>query len=195
MCAVSTRGRSFLTNACFRTMLAHALGWCACLRTTGAAVRTRVQCQAWEGSRDRITDNSTGVVLQLLLVGHLTGCGLVALTDAAKILETDTGMRLAAKHLVLLSLEPGTVAWVPHGYVCIPSALQTQQSKTTVDMVHEVAFVWHLTIFNKSFLQELPEKVWAAIQTFNDQHLSGAASKPVWASRKDTFTKFALLKN
>ena len=80
-------------------------------------------------------------------------------------------------------------------YVCIPSALHTQQSKTTADMVHVVAFVWHLIFFNKSFLQELPEKVWAAIRTFNDQHLSRAASKPVWASRKDIFTKFALLKN
>ena len=139
--------------------------------------------------------NSTGVVLQLLPVGPLTERGLVALTDLAKFLETDTGMRLAAKQLVLVPLEPGTVAWVQYGYVCIPSALQAQQSKTTADMVHEVAFVWHLTIFNKSFLQELPEKVWAAIQTFNDQHLSRAASRPVWASRKDIFTMFALLQN
>ena len=77
----------------------------------------------------------------------------------------------------------------------MPSALQTQQSKTIADMVHEVAFVWHLTIFNKSFLQELPEGAWAAIQIFNDQHPSRAASKPVWASREDIFTKFALLKN
>ena len=156
MCSLQTRGRSFLANACFHTLLAHALGWSACSRTTGATVRTRGQCLAWEGSRDRI--NSTDVVFQLLLVGPLTECGLVALTDLAKFLETDTGMRLAAKHLVLLPLEPGTVAWVPYGYVCIPSALQTQQSKTTADMVHEVAFVWHLTIFNKSFLQELPAK-------------------------------------
>ena len=139
--------------------------------------------------------NSTGVVLQLLLVGQLTECGIVALTDLAKCLETDTGMSLAAKHLVLLPLEPGTVAWVPYGYVCIPSALQTQQSKTTADMVHEVAFMSHLTIFNKRFLHELPETVWAAIQAFNNQHLSRAASKPVWASRKDIFTRFALLKN
>ena len=139
--------------------------------------------------------DSTGVVLQLLPGGPLTECGLVALTNLATFLETDTDMRLAAKHLVLLPLEPGTVAWVPNGYVCIPSALQTQQSKTTADRVHEVAFVRHLTIFNKSFLQELPEKVWAAIQIFNDQHLSRAASKPVGASRKDMFTKFALLKN
>ena len=141
------------------------------------------------------SQNSTGVVLQLLPVGPLTECGFVALTDMAKFLETDTGMRLAAKHLALQPREPGTVAWVPYGYVCIPSAFQTQQSKTTADMVHEVAFVWYLTIINKSFLQELPEKVWAAIQTFNDQHLSRAASKQVWASRKDIFTKFSLLKN
>ena len=174
-------------------MLAHALGWCACSRTTVATVRTRGLMPGLGGFAR--SHNSTGVVLQLLPVGPLTECGLVALTDLAKFLETDTGMRLAAKHLVLLPLEPGTVAWVPYGYVCIPSALQTQQSKTTADMVHEVAFVWHLTIFNKSFFQELPEKVWAAIQTFNDQHLSRAASKPVWASRKDIFTKFALLKN
>ena len=104
-------------------------------------------------------------------------------------------MRLAAKHLVLLLLEPGTVAWVPSGYVCIPSALQTQQNKTTADMVPDVAFVWHLTIFVESFLQELPKKVWAVIQTLNDQHLSRAGSKPVLASRKDIFTKFALPKN
>ena len=88
--------------------------------------------------------NSTGVVLQLLLVGPLTECGLVALTELAKFLETDTGMRLAAKHLVLSPLEPGTVAWVPYGYICIPSALQTQQSKTTADIV------WNLTNFNRT---------------------------------------------
>ena len=102
--------------------------------------------------------NSAGVALQLLLVGSLIVCGLVALTDLAKFLETDMGMRLAAKHLVLLPLEPGTVAWVPCGYVCIPSALQTQQNKTIADMVHEVAFVWHLSVFNRTSLQELPEK-------------------------------------
>ena len=68
-------------------------------------------------------------------------------------------MRLAAKRLVLLLVEPGTVAWVPSGYVCIPSALQTQQNKTTADMVPDVAFVWHFTIFVESFLQELPKKV------------------------------------
>ena len=124
------------------------------------------------------------MVLQLLPVGPLTECGLVALTDLAKFLETDTGMRLAVKHLVLLPLEPGSVAWVPYGYVCIPSALQTQQSKTTADMVHEVAFVWHLAIFNN-----------CPASSFNDEHLSRAASKPVSRSRKDIVTKFALLKN
>ena len=55
VCRLQTRGRSFLANACFHTMLAHALGLCACSRTTGATVRTRDQCLAWEGSRDRIT--------------------------------------------------------------------------------------------------------------------------------------------
>ena len=59
--------------------------------------------------------------------------GLVALADLAKCMETDTGMTLAATHLVLLLLEPGTVARVPCGYVCVPSALQFQQSKTTAD--------------------------------------------------------------
>ena len=38
------------------------------------------------------------------------------------------------------------------------SALQTQKSKTTADMVHEVAFVWHMTIFNKSFFKNCPKR-------------------------------------
>ena len=98
-------------------------------------------------------------------------------------------MRFAAKHLVLLPLQLDTAAWVPYGYVCIPSALQTQQNKTTADMVHEVAFVWHLTMLNKSFLQELPEKVWAAIQTSNGPHLSRAGSTPVRCRLGRTFSQ------
>ena len=88
---------------------------------------------AWHGRFAR-SHNSTGVVLQLLLVGPLTECGLVASTGLAKCLEMDSGMRLAAKHFVLSLLELGSVAWVPYGYVCIPSALQTQQ--TIADNVH-----------------------------------------------------------
>ena len=53
VCSLQTRGWSFLANACFHTMLAGALGWCACSRTTGATVRTRGQCLAWDRSRDR----------------------------------------------------------------------------------------------------------------------------------------------
>ena len=76
MCSLQTRGRSFLANACFHTVLEHALGWCACL---GGFSRSH---------------NSTGVVLQLLPVGALTECGLVALTDLAKFFGDGHGYEI-----------------------------------------------------------------------------------------------------
>ena len=129
------------------------------------------------------------VVLQLLPIEPLVECGLVALADVVKFLETDSGIDLATKHCIMLPRASGDVVWVPHGYMCIPSFVPDEQAREPKE-ISDTAFIWHLSIYNEDISKQVSAKAWAVLKTYNDLHFNKMSSAPVWQARKDLWSKF-----
>lgn len=90
-----------------------------------------------------------------------------------------------------MKCEPGTVAWVPFGFVAIPMYLDPDADTVRKARAAEkkTPFVT-LSVCSKKLAQGLPAEVWKAIATFNQEYLSKHSGDKPWESRASFFKDF-----
>lgn len=163
-----------------------ACGWLAAF----APYAWRFGPAAWPlpgvGSWVRLHAGDVGV--QLLPVQPLVECGVVALNDIAKFLETDSGIQLLSDSCVWVRLTKGQVLWIPYGYVAIPTLLSGDAGDEQDEF--PLAQVWSLAVFHEGLCKKVSDKAWGAVRSFNEAHRQKMGTAAVWAGRKELFEKF-----
>ena len=128
------------------------------------------------------------VYLQIISIEAFNSQG-VGPTDIPACLETETGGRLWDTSSMILPLAPGSVAWVPYGYVTYPLIVGDVDSKKKGPAAGDCGKVVVLPLFSQSEATKLDEAVWKALVIHNRQHFKKMLSKDLWSNRHTTFEK------
>ena len=124
------------------------------------------------------------MVLQLFTIEPLLAKG-ISLPDVPQFLEAPAGATYIKETLLTVPMKKGTAMWVPYGYVCITinTPLDPEGS------VEDFGFARVLTILEKSWAQELPANVWAAIRAWNEETFKANSSSKLWGDRAEAFAE------
>ena len=117
---------------------------------------------------------------------------MVALGDVPSFLDSDSGIKIMQENSTFVELVPRSAVWVPYGYAVIPvnmpGGVECSEKKDTEDPY--VSMTWTVAYFAKELRNAVPEKVWSAIETWNEAHLTRMTSLPVWEARAELWHAF-----
>ena len=116
------------------------------------------------------------VYLQIISIEAFNSQG-VGPNDIPACLETETGGRLWDTSSMILPLAPGSMAWVPYGYVTYPLIVGDVDSKKKGPAAGDCGKVVVLPLFSQSEATKLDEAVWKALVIHNRQHFKKCSAK------------------
>ena len=134
-------------------------------------------------------------VLVLIPLAPFVEAGVVALGDMLRFIESDSGIEIAAKHMVFVPIGPKMVVWIPYGFtviplnICVPPADGKHEQPGGPEKTM-LASTWTFAYFATELCKQVPDKVWAPITAWNDQQFAKMKGQEVWDSRNDTWCKF-----
>ena len=100
---------------------------------------------------------------------------------------------MVEEHGQIVKCEPGTVAWVPFGFVAIPVYLDPDADTVRkARAIEQKTSFLTLSVCSKKLAQALPAETWKAIATYNEEHLSKHSGSKPWESRATCFKSFCV---